>query len=103
MSATDVLTVIGAVLLPACAFMYGTYRNMKKDYFVKQEKIEKQLDKLETATAKASESFARVHTRVDNLANDQQKLETAVEVRMDRFSDKLEKIYDLLLEQSVGR
>jgi hypothetical protein len=98
----DIMAVLQVLMIPLAAFLYGLYRNMKKDYQAKLSKLELQVEQLELVSVKNSESFTRVHMRVDNAVNDHQKLETAVEVKLDRFTDKLEKIYDLLIKQPIN-
>ena len=100
-SATDpvlLMSIIGSLLIPTSVFLYSTYRSNSKDRLIKQAKIEEHVIEVEKYCNKLESSLTRIHMRADQIEHDQKKLETAVEVRMDRFQDKLEKIYDILVQ-----
>lgn len=101
MQSLDLVAIVGAILLPVVTFLWSQNLSMKKEKKEQQEKQDSIIDDLYLSRNKAQESFARLHMRVDRVEHDQQKLESAVEVKLDRFSDKLEKIYELLIEEKL--
>lgn len=92
------ISIVGSILIPISVFFYAMYRNSRKESKVKQTKLEEQIIEVEKYCNKLDSSLTRVHMRADQIEYDQKKLESAVEVRMDRFQDKLEKIYDILVQ-----
>ena len=102
MQADLVVAITGAIVLPVISFLWGQNKNIKSDYKEKQDKQDKIIDDLLTAKTQINESLARVHMRIDRVEVDHQKLETGVELKMDKFSEKLEKIYDLLIDEKMN-
>lgn len=96
------ITVVGAIVIPCIIFLYSNYRTNVKAREDRVDDLKEQLEKLENKIAAIPESFSRIHQRIDSLEHNHNKLETAVEVRLDKFSDKLEKIYDILVERASG-
>lgn len=98
----DLTNVIGIIVLPILFFFFTSYKNNNKSTDEKIANLNEKIDDVKLLIATNPESFRRVHERIENLEQNHDKLESAVEVRLDKFSDKLEKIYDILVERRSG-
>lgn len=92
------LGLVGSVIIPTAIFLYSANRNMKREHLAKQDKFDVKLNELERLYSTLDNTVTRVKIKTEQLEGDQKKLETAVEVKLDRFQDKLEKIYDILVQ-----
>lgn len=98
----EVTNFLGIIALPIIFFVWSNYRNNLKSTEEKITNLNEKVDDLKLLIASNPESFRRVHERIENLEQNHNRLESAVEVRLDKFSDKLEKIYDILVERASG-
>jgi hypothetical protein len=110
MDLISISAIIGGVLVPIISLIYAMTRNIKKDHKVEFDNIKRdyktEFDKISLRTgimekeiAKHDESFKRVHYRTDQIEHSHDKLETSVENKMDKFSEKLDKLFELILNQ----
>lgn len=93
-------SVIAAIAIPLCVFLFGVYRIVKKDADSRREKVVDQVESCIRENATIKESLKRVHQRVDSVEHSHEKLELTVDSKMDRLHDKLDKIMDILLDRS---
>lgn len=91
--------IVGGVLVPVFSFVYVVIRNIKTDHKIELGKISDKIDKLEKDMAADSALVTQVNMRVDTVEQGQDKLETSVESKLDKFEEKLDKIYDLLIHK----
>ena len=91
------LGVVGAIAT-LVTFLYGVYRVVKKDYEAHRAKVVTQVDECVKDSAASKEVMKRLHLRIDNVEQSQEKLETTVEKMADKLEIKLDKIMDFLLD-----
>lgn len=120
----DITTVVGAggtTVTTILVAMYKFYTEIKKrekerekEFVIRQKEIDEKQDarelllaeritKLEMESMKHSEEFKRLDLIFESIKKDALKFELVVENKMDKFDAKLDKIYQLLLNNSSNK